>query len=74
MSEALEDGRYDAFVLWAEKRDDSVVLECTITTGAHKGSVVDLVSNTLVVHDELALVGMPCTLVVRDNEIRVEID
>ena len=74
MSEQLEDGRYDAFVLWAEKRDDGVVLECTITTGAHKGAVVDLVSKTLVVHDELALVGMPCTLVVRDDEIRVEID
>jgi hypothetical protein len=74
MNAQLENGRYDAFVLWAEKRDDGVALECTITTGSHKGSVVDLVSNTLVVHDELALVGVPCTLVVDGDEIRVEID
>ena len=74
MSEQLEDGRYDAFVLWAEKRDDGVALECTITAGSHKGSVVNLVSHALVTRDELALVGMPCTLVVHDDEIRVEID
>ena len=74
MSEQLEDGHYDAFVLWAEKRDDGVALECTITTGSHRGSVVNLVSHTLVVRDELALVGMPCTLVVHADEIHVEID
>ena len=70
----LEDGTYDTFVLWAEKRDDGVALECTITTGPHKGAVVDLVSHTLVVQDELTLVGMPCTLVVHADEIRVEIN
>jgi hypothetical protein len=37
----LADGTYDAFVVWAESRDDeNVTLDLTITSGAHKGAVV----------------------------------
>jgi hypothetical protein len=68
----LEDGRYDAFILWAQRRDDGVALECTITAGPHRGDVVNLVSSQVSVHDELALVGLPCTLVVAGETIRVE--
>jgi len=37
----LADGTYDAFVVWAESRDDDhPALELTITTGTHKGAMV----------------------------------
>jgi hypothetical protein len=68
----LEDGRYDAFIVWAEERDDGLALECTITTGAHRGEVVDIVRPRAANVDALALVGLPCTLVVDGNSIRVE--
>jgi hypothetical protein len=67
----LSDGTYDAFILWAEQRDDGVALECTITSGTSRGDVVSIVTSSFVTRDPLSLVGMPCTLVVRDNEIRV---
>jgi hypothetical protein len=68
----LEDGRYDAFIVWAEERDDGLALECTITTGTHRGEVVDIVRPRAANVDALALVGLPCTLVVDGNSIRVE--
>jgi hypothetical protein len=37
----LADGAYDAFVVWAEPRDDGALsIDLTITTGARKGDVV----------------------------------
>ncbi|MGQ0823647.1 MAG: hypothetical protein ACT4OX_01225 [Actinomycetota bacterium] len=69
----LEDGRYDAFVVWAEKRDGCVALECTIVAGVHRGDVVNILGANLDVADELALVGLPCTLTVTGEEIRVEL-
>ena len=73
MTQPLDDGSYDAFVVWAERRDDTLVLECTITSGEHRGDVVNIASSLLRVHDELALVGMPCTLVVTGDTIRVDL-
>ena len=70
----LVDGRYDAFIVWAEKRDTGIALECAITAGEHRGDVVTIVSNTLPTNDELALVGLPCTLIVDAHEIRVSFD
>jgi hypothetical protein len=67
----LSDGTYDAFIIWAEQRDDGVALECTITSGAARGEVVNIVTSSFVARDPLSLVGLPCTLVVRDNEIRI---
>jgi hypothetical protein len=67
----LGDGTYDAFILWAEQRDGGVALECTITSGTARGDVVSIVTSSFVTRDPLSLVGMPCTLIVRDNEIRV---
>lgn len=67
----LEDGRYDAFIVWAEEtHDGSVGLDLTITTGPHKGDVVSVKA----AHDTdpLALLGMPCTLVVEDGAPRLE--
>lgn len=72
MTAQLEDGRYDAFVLWADKRDGAVALECTITTGEHRGEVVAIVATELAVADEFALVGLPCTLVVSGEHVHVE--
>jgi hypothetical protein len=68
----LADGVYDAFVVWAETRDDgSIALDLTITTGALKGEVVS-VRATRVSQDAIDLVGMPCTLQVRAGEPAVE--
>ena len=69
---ALEDGRYDAFILSADARDDGVAISCTITTGSHRGDVVDLVSTSFATRDPFDLVGVPCTLVVAGDEIRIE--
>ena len=67
----LNDGTYDAFIIWAEQRDDGVALECTITSGESRGDVINIVTSSFVARDPLSLVGLPCTLIVRDNEIRV---
>jgi hypothetical protein len=68
----LADGVYDAFVVWAETRDDgAVALDLTITAGARKGDVVS-VRATSAPRDAIDLVGMPCTLRVRAGEPRVE--
>ena len=67
----LSDGRYDAFILSAEPRADGVAITCTITTGPRRGDVVDLVSTQFATRDPIALIGLPCTLVVRGDEIRI---
>jgi hypothetical protein len=67
----LHDGAYDAFIIWAEQRDDVIALECTITSGEARGEVVNIVTSSFVTRDPLSLVGMPCTLTVRGDEIRV---
>jgi len=74
MHPPLEDGRYDAFIVWAEVHEGALRLECTITSGPHRGDVVNIASSLLSVHDELSLIGMPCTLVVDAPTIRVEFD
>jgi hypothetical protein len=68
----LADGVYDAFVVWAETRDDgTIALDLTITTGASKGDVVS-VRATSAPRDAIGLVGVPCTLNVRDGAPVVE--
>jgi hypothetical protein len=67
----LDDGTYDAFILWAEQRDDGIALECTVTSGEARGEVINIVTSSFVARDPLSLVGLACTLIVRDNEIRV---
>jgi len=69
---ALADGRYDAFILSAEPREDGVAISCTITAGTHRGDVIDLVSPTFATREPLDLLGLPCTLVVTGHEIRIE--
>jgi hypothetical protein len=71
-AEKLRDGRYDAFILSAETRAQGVAISCTITTGPHRGDVVDLVSAQFATRDPFDLVGMPCTLVVAGETIRIE--
>jgi hypothetical protein len=67
----LPDGSYDAFIVWAEARDDgTITLDLTITTGARKGDVVS-VRATSAPRDAIALVGMPCTLHVKAGRPRV---
>jgi hypothetical protein len=66
----LDDGTYDAFIVWAEQRDDGVALELAITTGTHRGDVINIVTSTFASRDALDLVGLPCTLIVHGDEIR----
>lgn len=67
----LDDGEYDAFIVWAEQRDNGVALELTITAGTHRGDVVNIVTSTFALRDALSLVGLPCTLHVRGGDIRI---
>jgi hypothetical protein len=68
----LADGVYDAFVVWAETRDDgAIALDLTITTGARKGDVVSVRAMDTP-RDAIDLIGVPCTLHVRASEPRVE--
>ena len=67
----LPDGVYDAFIISAETRDNGVALECTITTGEHRGDVVNIVTSSFATRDPFSLVGLPCTLHVRGEAIRV---
>jgi len=69
---ALGEGRYDAVIVDAETRDDGVALSCAITSGDHRGDVVDLVSRAFGTRDPIALLGLPCTLAVAGDEIRIE--
>jgi hypothetical protein len=72
LEQVLANGRYDAFILSAETRDAGIALSCAITSGPQRGNVVDLVSSTLKARDPFALVGLPCTLIVDGDSIRVE--
>ena len=46
---------YDAFIIDAEQRDDGVALEFTITSGAHRGDVVNIVTSSFATRDALSL-------------------
>jgi hypothetical protein len=67
----LDDGSYDAFIVWAEPREDGIALELTITTGAHRGDVINIVTSTFATRDAFDCVGLPCTLVVRGDAIHI---
>jgi hypothetical protein len=69
---ALPDGRYDAFILSAETRETGLALSCTITAGPFRGDVVDIVSEQFATRDPFDLMGLPCTLVVTRDGIRLE--
>ena len=67
----LDDGTYDAFIIDAEERDNAIALTLTITTGARKGDVINIVTSTFATRDTVSLLGLPCTLVVEGDAIRV---
>jgi hypothetical protein len=68
----LENGTYDAFIVWAELGDDGrVAFDLTITTGTHKGEVITVLGPSR--GDPIDLIGLPCTLVVEHDEPRIEL-
>ena len=70
----LPDGSYDALVVDAHLDEDGTLrLEVTITTGEHKGSVVDL-RGRFPGRDELDLLAAPARLVVSDGHPRLTLD
>jgi hypothetical protein len=68
---SLDDGTYDAFIMWVDERDNGVALECTITAGAHKGDVISIVTSANVTREPMSLIGLPCTIVVAGDAISV---
>lgn len=66
----IPDGTYDAFVVDAHVRASDMAFSLTITTGEEKGAVVDVIGPET--RDEVALIGLPCTLVVANGVPRVE--
>lgn len=70
----LPDGAYDALVVDAHADDDGIVhLDVTITTGPHKGEVVQL-AGRFADRDELDLLAAPATLTVRDGAPSLRLD
>jgi hypothetical protein len=67
----LPDGSYDAFIVSADTREHGIALECAITAGEYRGDVVNIVTRSFAARDPFSLVGLPCTLHVRGEEIRV---
>ena len=63
---------HSLFVIDAERVDDGVRLELTITAGAHKGDVVAVRARTLTM-DPIDALGIPARIVVTNNEPRVEL-
>jgi hypothetical protein len=69
---ALDDGTYDAFVVWAEQRDDgTIALDLTLTTGPRKGEVLSIRARGLR-RDPFDVTGIACTLIVEGGEPRVD--
>jgi len=69
----LADGTYDAIVVDAERVEDSIRLELTITTGPNKGEVV-AVRATHLTMDPVNALGIPARIVVTNNTPRVELE
>lgn len=66
----LEDGTYEVLVVDAGRSagtgDQLMTLTLTVVSGPLKGQVVDVVARDLAA-DEVALLAMPATLVVRNG-------
>lgn len=70
----IETGTYDGLVVDAEDVDaNTIALEIALTSGAHKGATVR-VRGPRGRRDSLSLLGLPATLDVRDDGIRVAIE
>ncbi|MDQ1445646.1 MAG: hypothetical protein QOI20_2110 [Acidimicrobiaceae bacterium] len=69
--EELEPGTYDGVVVDAEELDDDALsLEIALTSGPHKGAVVR-VRGPRAGRDAVSVLGLPVTIDVRDDGIRV---
>ncbi|MDQ1438881.1 MAG: hypothetical protein QOK43_2510 [Acidimicrobiaceae bacterium] len=69
--EELEPGTYDGVVVDAEELDDDALsLEIALTSGPHKGAVVR-VRGPRSGRDAVSVLGLPVTIDVRDDGIRV---
>ena len=69
----LPDGTYDAIVVDAERIDDGIRLELTITAGPNKGEVVAVRATNLTM-DPVDALGIPARIVVANNSPRVELE
>ena len=69
----LADGVYDAIVVDAERDEEGVTLELTITAGPNKGDVVAVRATNLTM-DPINAVGIPARIVVTNNSPRVELE
>lgn len=71
---AMPDGRYDVFIVDAEKVDDQTMrVELAMVTGDDKGNVF-AIRGPLLDDDPVMILGLPATLVVTDGIPRLEVD
>jgi len=64
--DVLEDGTYDAVVVDAVARGETMSIDLTILGGVHKGEVTTVEARGMEI-DEVDLLGMPGTLVVENG-------
>ena len=70
----LQDGTYDVVVVGAEERGDgSLALELAVSSGPHRGEVVDLLATNLR-QSWTDLLAAPGTLVVKGGQPRFSLD
>lgn len=70
----LRDGRYDALIVDAHADDDGMVhLDVTVTSGEHKGEVLQI-KGRFPGKDELDLLAMPATLVISEGQPVLTLD
>ena len=69
----LADGTYDTIVVDAERVEDEIRLELTITAGPHKGEVVAVRSANATL-DPVSALGIPARIVVVEGTPRVTLE
>ena len=70
----LPDGRYEALIVDAHADDDGMVhLDVTVTSGDHKGDVLQI-RGRFPGKDELDLLAAPATLVISDGQPVLTLD
>ena len=72
--DVLEPGSYDGVVVDADElEDDAMSIEVALSSGPHKGATVR-VRGPRAGRDSIGILGLPVTLVVTEEGVRVRIE
>jgi hypothetical protein len=70
----LDDGTYEVIVIDAEERADGVIaIELAVSSGAHRGEVISIATNTLQA-SWIDLLAAPGTLIVTNGQPDLTLD